>query len=62
MPFVYRFPTLADALRNLEEAKPLLASCWMSWATPTAPPPGPRSKGRSGDSWEKIGSQGRAKV
>jgi ubiquinone/menaquinone biosynthesis C-methylase UbiE len=25
VPFVYRFPTLADALRNLEEAQPLLA-------------------------------------
>ena len=24
MPFVYRFPSLADALRNLEEAQPLL--------------------------------------
>ena len=25
MPIVYRFPSLADALRNLEEAQPLLA-------------------------------------
>ena len=24
MPFVYRFPSLADALRNLEEAQPPL--------------------------------------
>ena len=24
MPFVFRFPSLADALRNLEEAQPLL--------------------------------------